>query len=287
MHWIILSQKLDSGMKVGKLYLSYSIKWPILNFVLVFLLMVKVSPNVFSQSQSQNEKISHFSGNISLTNNGISLIPTFSLGRPAAIFERSLGGERLSFDPEIRFAMDGQPWSFILWWRYKIIQSEKFNLHVGTHPGFLFRNTSVLAANGQVIESMEARRYFAGEIVPSYIINDKVKLSFLYLASRSLGPVPFELNQFLSVNSSLTNLKISDQFYFNARPQFFYLKINERDGYFVSASFLVGKKNLPVSFGSIISKKIISTIATDNWVWNVGLIYSFNNDFIKSPNPVL
>lgn len=271
-------------MKKGNLNLSNSIKWPIF-FVLALLLMVKVSPKVFSQSQTPMEKKSHFSGNISLTNNGLSLIPTFSLGRPAAIFELSLGGERLSFDPEIRFAIDGQPWSFILGWRYKIVKSEKFNLHVGAHPAFIFRNTRVQASNGQMIESMEARRFFAGEIVPSFTFNENLKVGLLYLAGRSLGPVPFELNQFLAATSSFMNLKISDQLFFNTRPQVFYLKMNDKDGFFASSSFLVRKKDFPLSIGSIVSRKITSTIDTSDWIWNVSLIYSFNSDFVKRPNP--
>ncbi len=262
-----------------------------LKFGLCLIFFSFLSMNANSQSQEARVKNSHFSGNVSLTNNGLSLIPTFSLGRPAAIFELSLGGERLSFDPEIRFALDGQPWSFILWWRYKIIKSEKFNLHAGAHPAFIFRNTMVQGSNGQMIESMEARRFFAGEIVPSYAINENTKISLLYLAGRSLGPVPFELNQFMAVTSSFTNVQISDQFFFNARPQVFYLRMSDtdsfRDGYFVSSSVLVGKKDFPISIGSIVSRKIISNIDTSDWIWNISLIYSFNTDFIKSPNPIL
>lgn len=272
-------------MSLLKPTLSDFIKFSFLKEVFLLFLICQILFPAFSQDEPS--KNSHFRGNISLSNNGISLIPTFSLGRPSAIFELSLGGEKLSFDPEIRFALDGQPWSFIFWWRYKIIKSPKFNLHVGTHPGFLFRNTKVQTASGQMIESMEVRRYLAGEIVPSYTINDRVKVSLLYLASRSLGPVPFELNQFLAVTASFTQLKIFDKLCLNTRPQIFYLKINERDGYFASSSFLIRKNGFPVSFGSIVSRKIVSTINTSTWVWNLSLIYSFNNRFVKSPYPIL
>jgi hypothetical protein len=34
----------------------------------------------------------HFTGNVSVTNNGFSLIPTFSLGKPALISTFSMGG---------------------------------------------------------------------------------------------------------------------------------------------------------------------------------------------------
>ncbi|WP_304517682.1 hypothetical protein [Cecembia rubra] len=244
------------------------------------------SPPSFGQ-ENKNKITNHFRGNISVTNNGLSLIPAFSLNRPAAIFELSLGGKRLSFDPEMRFALDGQPWSFIFWWRYRIITSEKFKLHVGAHPAFIFENKMVANSNGTLIPSMEAKRFFAGEISPSYVFSEKARVSFLYLAGRSLGKVPFALNQFVATGAHFTKIPLSEKYFFNASPQMFYLKMNDKDGYFGSSSFVIGRKDFPVSLGSIISKKIVSEIEVDNWIWNLSLIYSFNNEFVKRSNPLL
>ncbi|WP_242617449.1 hypothetical protein [Cecembia calidifontis] len=130
------------------------------------LFFVIISNQIFAQNQNSTES-NHFRGNISITNNGLSLIPVFSLNRPAAIFELSLGGERLSFDPELRFALDGKPWSFIFWWQYKIIKSEKFRLHIGAHPAFIFEDVLMDDGTGTMVETMEVKRFFAGEISPS------------------------------------------------------------------------------------------------------------------------
>jgi hypothetical protein len=252
----------------------------------VLLILVAISPRSFAQTENVQPS-NHFRGNISVTNNGLSLIPAFSLNRPAAVFELSLGGERLSFDPELRFGLDGQPWSFIFWWRYKVIKKEKFNLHVGAHPAFVFVNTLVDDGSGNMIESMESKRFFAWEISPSYAFSKKVKANFLYLQGRSLGKVPYALNQFVSLGASFTDISISQKYFFNARPQLFYLKMNEKDGYFASSSFVVGRRDFPVSLGSIVSKKIVSEIEVDDWIWNISLIYSFNNQFVKRSSPVL
>jgi hypothetical protein len=257
---------------------------PVLIFVVAFIFFG--NHHAFAQEE-KTSGISHFSGNISVTNNGLSLIPAFSLNRPAAIFELSVGGERLSFDPEMRFALDGQPWSFIFWWRYKIVKSDKFKLHIGAHPAFIFENKMVDDGNGNMIESMEAKRFFAGEISPSYNFNENNKVTFLYLQGRSLGKVPFALNQFVALGTSHTNVRLSEKLFLNAKPQLFYLKMNEKDGYFASGSLVIGKKDFPVSIGSIISKKIVSEIEVDNWIWNLSLIYSFNNEFVKRSNPLL
>lgn len=254
-------------------------------FMLLFLLASMSLANANAQDNRNN--MNHFRGNISITNNGLSLIPAFSLNRPAAIFELSLGGERLSFDPEMRFALDGKPWSFIFWWRYKIIKSEKFRLHVGAHPAFIFENKMVDDGNGNMIQSMEGKRFLAGEISPRYTFNEKTSVSFLYLAGRSLGKVPYALNQFVALGSQFTKIPLAEKYFFNASPQVFYLKMNEKDGYFTSSSFVVGKKDLPVSLGSTISRKIVSEIDVNDWIWNVSLIYSFNNEFVKRSNPLL
>lgn len=261
-------------------------KLALIKAMILLVYVLFIGTGVFAQDNS-GKGPSYFRGNISVTNNGLSLIPAFSLGRPAAIFELSMGGERLSFDPELRFALDGKPWSFIFWWRYKIVKSSKFNLHVGAHPAFIFTTTMEPDANGQMVEITKTQRFFAAEISPSYTISPKTKLSFLYLAGRSLGKVPYSLNQFVTIGPSFTNIPISQKYFFNARPQVFYLKMNEKDGFFASSSMVVGRKNFPISLGGIVSKVIVSEIEVDNWIWNISLIYSFNNEFVKRSNPIL
>ena len=67
----------------------------------------------FAQRTDSTKAAGYFAGTISVTNNGLSFIPTFSLGDPAALFLLSVGKERISFDPEFRFSREGKPWTFI------------------------------------------------------------------------------------------------------------------------------------------------------------------------------
>ena len=83
-------------------------------FILFLFLFINLVLDVSAQNNEDAQKKLHFSGNILATNNGISLIPSFNLGRPAVAFNLSIGGEKLSFDPQFRFSMDGKPWSFII-----------------------------------------------------------------------------------------------------------------------------------------------------------------------------
>src|SRR6266542_5734396 len=127
----------------------------------------------FAQKIDSTISVSHFSGSVSITNNGISLIPTFSLSKPAAIFNMSVGKSKLSFDPEFAFSLEGKPWYFLFWFRYKLITAEKFRMNVGTHLGLNFK-TSVLPINMDSNELKIAERYLVGELVPNYSITKNI-----------------------------------------------------------------------------------------------------------------
>jgi hypothetical protein len=70
------------------------------------LVHLSTAQQVDSTTQMVNFKVTG-----SVTNNGFSFIPAFSLGKPAAIFNLNInGGKRFSFEPEFRFALqDGRP----------------------------------------------------------------------------------------------------------------------------------------------------------------------------------
>ncbi len=65
---------------------------------------------LFSAKAQTADSTFHISGAASVTNNGISLLPMFTLGKPAAIFDLSVGNSRLAFEPQFRFSLEGKPW---------------------------------------------------------------------------------------------------------------------------------------------------------------------------------
>lgn len=92
----------------------------------MLFLFINASHISFAQEEETvADKTYHFSGVITATNNGISIIPSFSLGKPALMFELSMGTEKFHSDPQFRFAMEGKPWAFVFWWRYQMYKSEK------------------------------------------------------------------------------------------------------------------------------------------------------------------
>ncbi|PWK27612.1 hypothetical protein LV89_01503 [Arcicella aurantiaca] len=242
---------------------------------LLFLSLLIIFPFLsFSQNaDSLHSKIS-VHGAITATNNGISVIPTFMLGKPATIFDLVVAKNKFSFEPQFRFAIeDVKPWSFIFWFRYKLVQSEKFKMGIGAHPSTVFSST-VGTVNGVTKDLITVRRFWAAELTPTYKISQNVNVGIYYLYSRGLADATKNTN-FVALSASLSNIKISNDVTFKIAPQLYYLQMDDKEGYYVTSTFSLAKRNFPISLSSIMNKKIDSTIPSEDFVWNISMTYSF------------
>jgi hypothetical protein len=251
----------------------------------VFLLFTQCS---FSQKADSTMKkfdstkaISHFSGSVGITNNGISIVPSFSLGKPAVIFNLSVVKNRFSVEPDIRFSLAGKPWSFLFWGRYKLVTTDKFKMNVGAHLGLNFK-TAVLPINSDTGEVTITRRYLAAELFPRYSLSKNISVGVYYLYSHGLDAGTIKNTHFITFNTNFSNIRITNQFFMNVNPQLYYLKLDAKDGSYFTASFIVARKNFPLSVSAIINKEINSTITgSKNFLWNASLVYSFNKKYVK------
>jgi len=246
--------------------------------VLVLLMLAHFS---FSQKSDSSKRTTHFSGSISVTNTGLSLVPTFSLGKAAALVNLSIGGKKFSFEPDMRFALEGRPWSFLFWTRYKLLKTEKFAITVGTHPALNFKTfTSVDGTVTTVV-----RRFLAGELSPNYFFTRNISIGAYYLYAygfdRGIHGTP-KNNHFVTINSNFSNIKLPYKFYMKFTPQFYYLKQDQRDGYYFTSAFNLARKNFPLSVSSVINKPIeTNIIGGQDFVWNISLIYSFKKNYVE------
>lgn len=246
--------------------------------IFVFLLLSHFS---FSQKTDSTKKISHFSGSVSVTHNGISLIPTFSLGKPAAIILLSIGKGKLTFEPDIRFALEGKPWSFLFWWRYKLLNAGKFKINIGAHPALNFR-TFRLPMNGDSSDVIAARRFLAGEFFPNYQLSKNVNIGMYYLFARGFDKNTAKHNHFFTINSNISNIELPGKMLLQVNPQVYYLKQDKSDGFYYTATVTLARKKFPLSVSAIINKTIKSNIpGNKDFVWNASLIYSFNKKYNK------
>jgi len=250
------------------------------NIVLVFVFLL-FAYSSFSQQTDSIKRSLQVIGAVTVTNKGISFVPAFSLGKPAAIFNLSMGKRKLFFEPELRFSLKGKPWSFLFWGRYKAIATKKFAFTLGSHLGLNYRNDS-LSVNGiSSTTGLVVRRYLAGELAPNFFLSKNISVGAYYMFSRGIDKGTNKNTHFVTVNSNISNIKLGNQFYARIAPQLYYLAIDARDGLFITSSFNLAKKNFPLSFQSIINKSLETDIAgSEKFLWNVSLIYSFNKNYI-------
>lgn len=251
------------------------------NRTLLILFLCKISLSCFSQSDS-TKSLRYFSGNVNVTNNGISLVPNFSLSKPAVIINLSAGNKRFTFDPDIRFSLSAKPWTMLFWGRYKILPTGKFRLSTGAHLGLNFK-TSALPVNGDTVETNVARRYLAAELVPSFFISKNITTGFYYLYSHGLDAGTVKNTHFLVFNTNFSNIKISDQLFARVTPQVYYLKQDMRDGFYLTSTINIAKKRFPLSVSGLVNQKISGDIAgSKNFLWSASLIYSFNKSYVPN-----
>lgn len=232
-----------------------------------------------AQGIESSNQTRHIGGGVTITNNGISLLPTFTLGKPAAIFDLSVGGEKLSFDPQFRFALEGKPWAFIFWWRYKLVDDERFRIRVGAHPAFMFRTVPV-TTDGKTTDIIEALRYVAGEIAPNYMLTKNISLGLYYLFGHGFQDNAVQNSHFLTLNTHFSNIRLTEKYYMKFYPQVYYLRMDAEDGFYITASLSLARKDFPLSVQAIVNQPFTTTIpGGDTFVWNVSLVYAFNREY--------
>ena len=180
----------------------------------------------------------------------------------------------MSFEPQLAFSIeDAKPWYFIFWLRYKLVETSKFKMGVGFHPGFVF-STNNLVNNGITKEYFTAARFFVAELTPNYFLSKNISVGLYYLHSRGFNSDLKQLN-FLGFNSNFSNIKLIDKFFMRLVPQIYYLKADDKDGVYITSTVTLAKRGFPLTLSSIVNKKLQSNIPSDDFVWNISLAYSY------------
>ncbi len=230
-------------------------------------------------SQAQIDSTFFFRADVSLTNNGFSIIPAFTLGDPAAFLDMRMGNKRLSFEPQFRYALEGRPWSFVFIYRYKAILKPKFQFTVGGHLPGLNYITRTVEVNGIVEQLSVARRFLALELIPTYKISGKSSVGLYYLRGHGFQQHGPQNSHFLSLQGGFTKIKLAGKAYVNFNPQTFYLKVDADDGVYVNATTTLGFQGFPVTVSGIVNKALTSTLPAPDFDWSVNLIYTLDRQF--------
>ncbi len=256
------------------------------NLFLLFL-FTGIACAAFAQQSDSAKVVARISGNAGVTNNGISLIPSFSLEQPAAIFNMSLEKGRFSFDPEFTFSIEeGRPWYQLFWLRYKLVNKGKFRLGTGAHLGLNFvRLDQPPGSDPKRLIVVE--RYLVGELVPTYSISKNVSLGMYLMISRGFDIGATTPSQFFTLNASFTHLKLSKKLFLNVTPQVYYLDLFGNGGnYYATSSFTLGMAGSPFTLNSVVNKVIKTNIpGSKDFIWNLTLNYGLGKRAIVRPVP--
>lgn len=234
-----------------------------------------------AQSVDSTKNTSTFSGSVGVTNNGFSIIPTFSLNHTAFIANLSFRKQKFSFEPDIRLVPNASKGGLIWWVRYRLVDNKKFGLRFGAHPAFTFIRRAD-TDNGTTKEITEMLRFFAFEVVPSYQFNNKIGISAMYLQGNGLQNHGPQLTRVLFLNSNIINIGLSKSLSFNLFPSIYFLYTDGYRGDYLTVTGILAHKKLPFSLQSTINHTFKSNIPDNkDFMWNVALNYNFKKVYKK------
>jgi len=242
-------------------------------------LLLVVGSFYLSSVNAQHDSTFYFRADLSITNNGFSIIPAFTLGEPAAFLDMRMGNKRLSFEPQFRYSLEGRPWSFVFIYRYKAIIKPKFELAFGGHLPGLNYITSTVVIGGIEEQLSVVRRFLALEILPTYKFSDHISVGVYYLRGRGFQKHGPQNSTFVSLLGNFNKIKLAGKTYLSFNPQAFYLKLDAEDGYYVNLTTTFGIRGFPLTISGIVNKAIESEIPAPDFDWNVSLIYTLDKQF--------
>jgi hypothetical protein len=251
-------------------------------FVALLIMLFIFGSHFFVPAQAQDtiKVLKTFAGAVTVTTKGLSTFPNLTLGKPATILDLTAGGEKFRFEPTMRFDMTGNPWTFIFWFRYKILENEKLQLRAGVHPAYSFKTVNV-SSNGIAREMLRVHQYLAGEISPLFFISKNFTAGPYYIYSYGVSKDAVRNSNFISFRMNVSEIKLTDQFFMRLMAQAYYLQLDANNGFYVNSNLSLNRHRFPFSVSSTVNKTIESTIPGDNLLWNINLTYSFGKSYLR------
>ena len=126
------------------------------------------------------------------------------------------------------------------------------------------------------------RRYLAGELYPNYSFSKNITAGIYYLYSRGIeSDIPQNTN-FINLRGTFSNIKLNEHYFLRFSPQFYYLKMDKKDGFYYNATLALARKNCPFSLSGLVNKAFKTNVTANNkLLWNVSLIYAFNKKYVE------
>ena len=233
------------------------------------------------QQQTAVPDTTTFSGSLGLTNNGFSIVPSFSLNSPAFLAQLAWRKNKFGFEPDIRLTPNARRGSMIFWLRYYPIQKNKFSLRMGIHPSFLLQTREIMD-NGTPIEITQTRRFIAWEMVPNFQFNKYWGVGMYYLQGNGLQKDGPQRTHFVNLLMNFSNINIGGDFRLKLVPAVYYLNLDGYEGTYFTATVNVSHKKLPFALQSIVNQTFTSNLPGNvDFLWNISIHYNFSKKLVE------
>jgi hypothetical protein len=116
-------------------------------------------------------------------------------------------------------------------------------------------------------------------LMPTFKISPKLSVGLYYLHANGLDKGTTKNTDFLALNTSISDIHLVKDISLRLNPQLYLLKMDELQGYYVTSTFTLSKKEFPLSISSVFNQEIRSTIGSKPFVWNVSLVYAFDRNY--------
>lgn len=251
--------------------------------VILLLILFSMSQNLLAQNEdSPAPKINNFTAAVTIQSKGISTIPNLTLGKPAVIFDMKLG-RKLTFEPQFRFALDGKPWAMVFWWRYYQTIGNNFKLTYHTNYSFAYKSITSYNYSGVPQDIIRTTRYLVGALEPVYRINKFIGVGMYLFYNYGIESFITRNTYMFSFRPTFSNIPITRNVLATIAPEIYSLIMDDKSGVYFNSRFLISKKNFPLSISGLINKPLKSTIPSEyDFLWNVGLTYTFNKKYIEA-----
>jgi len=248
---------------------------------LAFILF-HITKGISQQSTDSVRNFTYFSGSFGITNNGFSIIPTFSLNSPATITQLSWKKGNFSIDPDVRLTLDARKGGVLLWFRYQAVQTRRFQFRAGFHPAMNLQIRQI-EEGGVASEITQMRRFLAWELAPNLKLNSHFSLNLYYLQGNGLQNDGPRTSHFVNFSTPISNISLGRHFRFSFIPAIYYLNLDGFKGTYFTATTIIRHASWPFSLQSSLNKTISSDIPGNrDFMWNVSLHYHFTTKYKKS-----
>jgi len=248
---------------------------------LAFILF-HITKGISQQSTDSVRNFTYFSGSFGITNNGFSIIPTFSLNSPATITQLSWKKGNFSIDPDVRLSLDARKGSVLLWFRFQAIKTNRFHVRAGIHPAMNLQIRKI-AENGVSSEITQMRRFIAWELTPTLTLNKHFSLNLYYLQGNGLQHDGPRTSHFINLSAPVSNIAIGGRLQFSFIPAWYYLNLDGFKGTYFTSTSILKHASWPFSLQSSLNKTITSNIpANRDFMWNVSLHYHFATTYKRN-----